>query len=130
MVNKVQLLGRIGKDIEVKSFNDGNKIASFTLATTEKYKDKQGAIVENTDWHNCVVKFTKQAEVAEKYLKKGDLLFIEGKIKYRNYDDKDGNKKYITEIVVERFNMLGGKKDNSEAVSQSNDSETNDGLPF
>jgi len=106
MVNKVQLIGRLGKDPEIRTFEGNNKIANFTLATNERYKDKTGNMVDVTDWHNVVVRFTKQAEIAEKYLKKGMLVYIEGKLKNRSWDDKDGNKKYITEVVVDSFNML------------------------
>jgi single-strand DNA-binding protein len=106
MVNKVQLIGRLGKDPEIRTFEGNNKIANFTLATNERYKDKTGNMVDVTDWHNVVVRFTKQAEIAEKYLKKGMLVYIEGKLKNHSWDDKDGNKKYITEVVVDSFNML------------------------
>ena len=106
MVNKVQLIGRLGKDPEIRTFEGNNKIANFTLATNERYKDKTGNMIDVTDWHNVVVRFTKQAEIAEKYLKKGMLVYIEGKLKNRSWDDKDGNKKYITEVVVDSFNML------------------------
>ena len=106
MVNRVQLIGRVGKDPEIRTFEGNNKIANFTLATNEKYKDKTGNTVDVTDWHNLVIRFTKQAEIAEKYLKKGMLVYVEGKLKNRSWDDKDGNKKYITEVVVDSFNML------------------------
>ncbi len=106
MVNKVQLIGRLGKDPEIRTFEGNNKIANFTLATNERYKDKTGNMIDVTDWHNVVVRFTKQAEIAEKYLKKGMLVYIEGKLKNHSWDDKDGNKKYITEVVVDSFNML------------------------
>jgi single-strand DNA-binding protein len=111
MVNKVFLIGRLGKDPVIKHFENGGAIAEFTLATDDSYKDKQGNKVEQTDWHNIKITFPKLAEVAEKYLKKGSLVHIEGKIKTRSYDDKDGNKRYITEVVVEGFKMLDGKKD-------------------
>ncbi len=119
MVNKVQLIGRLGKDPEIRTFEGNNKIANFTLATNERYKDKTGNMIDVTDWHNVVVRFTKQAEIAEKYLKKGMLVYIEGKLKNRSWDDKDGNKKYITEVVVDSFNMLERKDDNGNATSSN-----------
>ncbi|HRG87904.1 MAG TPA: single-stranded DNA-binding protein [Chitinophagales bacterium] len=113
MVNKVFLIGRLGKDPVVKHFSNDNAIAEFTLATDDSYKDKQGNKVEQTDWHNIKIPTRKLAEVAEKYLRKGSLIHVEGKIKTRSYDDKDGNKRYITEIVADTFKMLDSKKDNA-----------------
>ena len=110
MVNKVTLLGRLGKDPVLKHFSENNVIAEFSLATTENYKDKEGKWVEVTDWHNIKLPFKWMAESAEKYLKKGSLVYIEGKIKTRSYDDKDGNKKYITEIVAENLRRLDKKE--------------------
>ena len=144
MVNKVFLIGRLGKDPVIKHFENGGAIAEFTLATDDSYKDRQGNKVEQTDWHNIKITFPKLAEVAEKYLKKGSLVHIEGKIKTRSYDDKDGNKRYITEVVVEGFKMLDGKKDgntgggsySSPAASSGNEetpattSAADDDLPF
>ena len=140
MVNKIFLLGRMGKDPVVKNFDNGGKIAEFTVATDDSYKDKQGDKVEQTDWHNVKVS-GKLADVAEKYLKKGSLIHVEGKVKTRSYDDKDGNKRYVTEVVCESFKMLGDKKDsgNSDytAPATKKDEEFNgnkqgadDDLPF
>lgn len=120
MINKVFLIGRLGKDPVVKHFQNDTAIAEFTLATDDSYKDKQGNKVEQTDWHNIKIPFKRQAEIAEKYLKKGSLVHIEGKIKTRSYDDKDGNKRYITEVVVENFRMLDGKKDGGSYTQSSN----------
>lgn len=109
MVNKVILLGRLGKDPEIVDFAEGVKKAAFSLATNEVYYDKKTSEKkEITDWHN-VVMWRRQAEVAEKYLNKGDLVYIEGKVRSRSYEDKEGVTKYITEIVVDSFQMLGGK---------------------
>jgi single-strand DNA-binding protein len=145
MVNKVFLIGRLGKDPVIKHFDNGGAIAEFTLATDDTYKDRQGNKVEQTDWHNIKITFPKLAEVAEKYLKKGSLVHIEGKIKTRSYDDKDGNKRYITEVVVEGFKMLDSKKDSNSgggnyssspstsSVSEqapANTSVADDDLPF
>jgi len=133
MVNKVFLIGRLGKDPVVKHFDNGGAIAEFTVATDDSYKDKQGNKVEQTDWHNVKIQFPRLAEVAEKYLKKGSLVHIEGKLKTRSYDDKDGNKRYITEVVVEGFKMLDGKKDSAGGgggnYSSSNTSSSNQEAP-
>jgi single-strand DNA-binding protein len=110
MVNKVFLIGRLGKDPVIKHFSNDNAIAEFTLATSESYKNKEGQVVDVTDWHNIKIPFKRQAEIAEKYLKKGSQLFVEGKIRTRSYDDKDGSKRYITEIICEQFRMLDGKR--------------------
>ena len=106
-VNSVHLLGRVGKDVEVKDVN-GTKCAIFTLATTEKYKDRNGEYQENTQWHN-IVAWRQTADICEKFVKKGDQLFLIGKLTYRSWDGPSGEKKHITEIVVERVELLGSK---------------------
>ena len=111
-VNKVILLGNLGRDPEITTFENGVKKASFPLATTESYKNKEGQKVEQTEWHNIVM-WRGLAEVAHNYLTKGSQVFIEGKIRTRTYDDKDGNKRYITEILTDNMTMLGGKRDAS-----------------
>src|SRR6056297_2812825 len=125
-VNKVILIGNVGKDPEVKHLDNGMVITKFTLATSETYT-KENEKVTTTEWHNIVL-FKGQAEVAEKYVKKGDPLFIEGRIRTRSWDDKDGNKRYITEIIGTSMQMLGGgtKSDNS-SVSQSNEVAESEG---
>ena len=102
-LNKVILIGRIGKDPETYSFEDGTKKISFSLATTESYRDRNsGDWVDQTEWHNIVgYRF-----LAEKNFAKGDLVYIEGKIKTRKYNDRDGNERYITEILAEKINIL------------------------
>jgi len=127
MVNKVFLIGRLGKDPVIKHFDNGGAIAEFTIATDDSYKDKQGNKVEQTDWHNVKILSTKLAEVAEKYLKKGSLLHVEGKIKTRSYDDKDGNKRYVTEVIVETFKMLDSKKDSGGGGNYSSSSNSSAG---
>ena len=107
-VNKVILVGNLGKDPEVKKFDSGIKNASFSLATTEKFKNKAGEMVSNTEWHNIVVWGTL-SDVAEKYLKKGSQIYLEGKIKTSSWDDKSGAKRYKTEIYADNFTMLGVK---------------------
>lgn len=107
-VNKVILLGNVGKDPEVRYLENNVAVCNFTLATSETYKNKSGEKVTTTEWHNIVL-WRGLAEVAEKYVKKGTQLFIEGRIRSRSYDDKDGNKRYITEIYGDTMQMLGGK---------------------
>lgn len=124
-VNKVILLGRVGKDPEIKDVN-GKKVASFSLATSEKYKDKSGEVKESTEWTNIVI-WDKLAEVVEKYVKKGDMLYVEGKLKTRSWDS-DGVKKYATDVVVNTMQMIGSKQGQS-----SQDAEPAfgvDNLPF
>lgn len=106
MVNKVTLVGRVGKDPEVRATQGGGKVANFTLATTEKHKDR-----EETEWHNIVI-WNNLAEVAEKYVKKGALLYIEGKIKYEKYKAQDGSERSTTRIYASSMQMLGSKSDN------------------
>jgi single-strand DNA-binding protein len=147
MINKVILIGRLGKDPVIKHFPNDNAIAEFPLATTESYKDKEGNWKELTDWHNIKLPNKYMAERAEKNLKKGSQIFLEGKIRNRSYDDKDGNKRYITEIVVETFRMLDRKQDTQspsnestysdsasnssyEAPTNSSNAATDDDLPF
>jgi single-strand DNA-binding protein len=111
MINKVILIGRLGKDPVVKHFQNDGAIAEFPLATTEAYKDKEGNWKEVTDWHNIKMPNKYMAERAEKNLKKGSQIFLEGKIRNRSYDDKDGNKRYTTDIKVDVLKMLGSKGD-------------------
>nr|NQU92062.1 single-stranded DNA-binding protein [Bacteroidota bacterium] len=106
--NSVHLIGNLGMDPEVKEVNNGSKMARFSLATSETYKNLVGEKVTETQWHNLII-WGGLAEVAEKYLKKGKQIAVEGKINNRIYDDKEGNRKYITEIVVNDLVMLGGK---------------------
>ncbi len=108
-VNKVILVGNLGKDPEVRHLETGVSVASFPIATTETYKDKNtGERISNTDWHNIVV-WRGLAGVAEKYLKKGSLVYVEGKLKTRSWQDKEGNTRYTTEVVADNMTMLGGK---------------------
>jgi single-strand DNA-binding protein len=107
MVNKVILVGNLGRDPEVRSLPSGQPVASFSVATSRRYKDRDGQRQEQTEWHN-VVCFGKQAEIAGQYLTKGKQVFIEGRIQTRSWDDKNsGEKKYKTEIICENFQMLG-----------------------
>jgi single-strand DNA-binding protein len=107
--NSVRLIGRLGKQPEVRTFDSGNKMATFSLATTEKYNNAKGERVEETQWHN-IVAWGKKAELAEKYLNKGEEVALEGKIITRSYD-KNGEKRYITEVVVNDMLFVGSKRD-------------------
>ncbi len=109
-VNKVILVGHLGKDPEVRHLEGGATVVNFTLATSETYT-KDGHKVEQTEWHN-VVMWRGLADIAAKFLQKGKLVYIEGKLRTRSFEDRDGNKKYVTEIVADNFNMLGRKSDN------------------
>jgi len=107
-VNKVLLLGNVGKDPEIRSTAGGMTIATFSLATADRQKDQQGNWQDKTEWHNLVA-FGRTAEIVRDYVKKGTQLFIEGKIQTRSWDDKDsGQKKYRTEILVNEMSLLGG----------------------
>ena len=107
--NKVQLIGNLGDNPKITTFESGKKIANFTIATNETYKNANGEKVTDTQWHNLVA-WNKTAEIIEKYLVKGNEVAIEGKLTSRSYDDKDGTKKYITEVVVNEILMLGKNK--------------------
>lgn len=110
MINRVHLIGNTGKDPEVRTLQSGKKVASFSLATSETWKDHSGEKQTETQWHN-IKAWGNLAEVAEKYICKGQLLYVEGKVTYSSYDDKDGNKRYITEIIASNLQMLGKKGD-------------------
>ena len=111
-VNKAILIGNLGKDPELRYTPSGQAVASFSIATTRKWRDNEGQMQEQTDWHNIVV-WGKQAENANEYLRKGSPVYIEGRIQNRSYDDKDGNKRYISEVVALTVQYLGGKSDQS-----------------
>lgn len=116
MINKVILVGRVGKDPEVRHLDNNSVVASFTLATNESYKNKSGEKVTNTEWHNIVV-WRSLAEIAGKYIKKGTMLYVEGKIRTRAWNDKDGNKRYTTEIEADNFQMLSSRGDEGNSSS-------------
>ena len=125
-LNKVQLIGNVGKDPELKYTPSGVAVASFSMATTEKWKDNDGNPQEKTEWHNLVA-WRKLAEIVGEYVKKGKPLYVEGKIQTRSYE-KDGVKRYSTEIVADEIIMLGsGEQRKPEATA---DAPKDDGLPF
>jgi len=106
MKNKVQLIGHVGQEPEIKTFEGGKKLANITIATNDYYINDKGDKVEQTEWHK-VTAWGKIAEIIEKYVTKGKEIAIEGKLTHRSYDDKDGNKRYITEVVVNDILLLG-----------------------
>lgn len=106
--NKVQLIGNLGQNPEIKTLDGGKKLAKFSIATNEAYRNANGEKVIETQWHNLVA-FGKLAEIIEKYITKGSEVAVEGKLTYRTYNDKDGVKKYFTEIQVNELLMLGEK---------------------
>ncbi|HEX7367355.1 MAG TPA: single-stranded DNA-binding protein [Pelobium sp.] len=123
-INKVILVGHLGKDPEVRHLDGNVSVASFPLATSESY-NKDGKRIEQTEWHNIVM-WRGLADVAAKYLQKGKLVYIEGKLRTRSFEDKEGHKKYSTEIVAENFTLLGRKTDfegnNNQNTAQANSS--------
>ncbi len=106
MKNKVQLIGNVGNEPEVKTFGEGKKVANITIATNDYYINDKGEKVEQTEWHR-VTAWGKVAEIIEKYVSKGKEIAIEGKLTHRSYDDKEGNKRYITEVVANDILLLG-----------------------
>lgn len=137
-LNKVMLIGRLGKDPEVKFTSSGTAVCNFSLATSETFKDKSGEKQEKTEWHNVQL-WQKLAEIAGEYLTKGSLVYIEGRLQTRKWQDKDGNDRYTTEIVGERMQMLGSKSDSgrsdcaasgSQSTASKNSSMPDDDIPF
>lgn len=112
-LNKVTLIGNLGKDPELQMLEGNVSVAKFSLATTESFKDKNGQTHTQTDWHTVVL-WRSLAELAAKYLQKGSLVYIEGKLKTRSYDDKDGNRRYVSEVIAEQIIMLDKRTDPDE----------------
>ena len=137
MVNKVTLIGRLGKDPEIRTLETGTNIAKLSLATDESYKDKSGEWQTITEWHN-VIMWRDMAERAEKMLKKGYLVYVEGKLTNRSWEDENGNKKYITEVRANTFRLLrsemNGDKKNGQVskpkAAAKQAADTSDDLPF
>ncbi len=139
-VNKVILLGNLGKDPEVRNLESGAKVATFSLATNRSYKAQDGKRVEETEWHNIVL-WGALADLAEKFLAKGRQVYIEGRIRTRQWDDKEGIKRYTTEIVGENMTFVGGRdqrdeppppsdQDFSQSSGSSTEKDEGDDLPF
>ncbi len=127
-VNKVMLVGNVGKDPEIRYLEGGAAVCKFSLATSEVYKNRNGEKVTTTEWHNIVL-WRGLAEIAEKYVKKGMQLYIEGRIKTRSYNDKDGNTKYITEIVGDNMQMLGKRSDDTQSASDDSAYRRDENVP-
>lgn len=135
-LNKVMLIGNVGKDPEIRYLDGGGqnnpnaKVANFTLATSERYRDRNGNPQERTEWHN-IVAWRNSADIAEKYVKKGTQLYIEGKLRTRDWTDQSGNKRYTTEVYVDSMQLLGRKSDNPGASEggQQYGSQTQYGRP-
>ena len=119
-LNKAMLIGNVGRDPEVRYLdgNNGAKVATFTLATTERYRDRNGETRENTEWHN-IVAWRNTADVVERFVRKGTQVYIEGRIRTRSWDDQTGNKRYTTEIIADTLQLLGRKTDNPAAQGGS-----------
>ncbi len=126
--NKVILVGNVGKDPEIRRFENNVK-ASFSLATSETYTPKGGDKVTQTEWHN-IVAWRRLAELSENYIRKGSQILVEGKLRYRSYDDKDGNKRYIVEVEAEVIQLLGRKADSGSQTYQSNQTMQNSGTGY
>jgi single-strand DNA-binding protein len=121
-VNKVILLGNVGKDPEIRSTPGGTMVANFTLATSDRQKDAQGNWQDRTEWHNLVA-FTRTAEIIRDYVKKGSKLYVEGKIQTRSWDDKEsGQKRYRTEIIVNDLSLLSGREEGGSSSGYSRQS--------
>ncbi len=122
MINKVILVGNLGKDPEVRRLESGTAVAKFPIATNENYKDKNGEWQKNTEWHD-IVAWRYHAEMAERDLKKGKLVYVEGKLTHRKYQDKDGNDRYITEIVANVLKLLERREGGSSFTTNNFPSE-------
>ena len=130
-VNKVVLVGHLGGDPETRFMPSGAAVTNFNMATNESWKDTNGELQDKTEWHRCVM-FGKSAELAGELLKKGQLVYMEGKLQTRNWEDKDGIKRYTTEVVCDMFTMLGRKMDtdSSQEATPTSNSEEEDDLHF
>ncbi len=134
-VNKAILIGNLGADPELRYTPGGQAVANFSMATTEKFKNKEGEQQERTEWHNIVC-WRRTAEIANEYLKKGSPVYIEGRIQYRSYEDKDGIKRYRTDIIAQRLQLLGGRGQAERPAPQPSETpepqvpSDDDDLPF
>lgn len=139
-INKVIILGNVGKDPEVKTFGSGSSVCKLAIATSESWKDKQtGENKEQTEWHNVSL-FNKLAEIGGKYLTKGSQVYVEGKLRTRKWQDKNGNDRYTTEIIASDMQMIGGKSSGNSAPKQKSvefkdgkverDPDFDDDIPF
>lgn len=129
-LNKVMIIGRLGKDPETRYTQSGDAVTNFNVATSEKWKDKSGDEQERTEWHRCTA-WRRTAEIAAEYLRKGSQVFIQGKLQTRKWEDKDGNDRYTTEIIVDNFGGLimlagGGKGGSGGGSRRRNDDDDDD----
>lgn len=130
MLNKIQIIGRLGQDPETRSTQNNTTVTNLSVATSERYKNKQGEQVENTEWHR-VTAWDRLGEICRDYLKKGSLVYIEGKVQTRDYEDKDGVKRYVTEIIAREMKMLDSKGEAEKAKPEPIvDEDGGDDLPF
>ncbi|MFQ6607250.1 MAG: single-stranded DNA-binding protein [Fidelibacterota bacterium] len=127
-VNKAILIGHLGNDPESRYLPSGDAVLNISIATNEGWRDKDGEQKDRTEWHRCVI-FGKQAETAAKLLSKGQLIYLDGRLRTRSWEDKDGIKRYQTEVVVSNFTMLGGKSKSSGETPSVSEGEDDD-LPF
>ncbi|MFM7544430.1 MAG: single-stranded DNA-binding protein [Ignavibacteria bacterium] len=128
-LNKVQLIGHVGKDPEYTFTSGGTAVATFRLATSESWKDKNGALQESTDWHTIVVwnsQYRNLADIVHKMVHKGSRIYVEGKLKYRTYESRDGSKRTVTEIIADSIILLDTKPANSESGTQTIPEEHNE----
>lgn len=131
-VNKVIVLGNLGKDPELRHLPNGDAVCNFSLATTESWKDKDGNKQDKTEWHNVVI-FRKLAEIAGEYLKKGRPVYIEGRLQTRKWQDKEGKDRYTTEIVADQMQMLGSREEAKEVAktpASANFDDMESDIPF
>lgn len=122
-LNRVTLIGHLGRDPETKSMPSGDAVANFSIATSEEWKDKQGEKQSRTEWHNCV-SFGKLADIIGEYLRKGSQVYIEGSLRTRKWQDKEGKDRYTTEILCREMQMLGGKREGGDRSSNASSSQT------
>ncbi len=125
-VNKVILLGNLGKDPEIRTLESGTKLARISVATNDYFKNKSGETIERTEWHNVIL-WRQRAELAEKFLQKGNQVYIEGRLQTRQWDDKDGNRRYTTEIIADVINLVGSRP--SGGGPDSKQAPGNDNIP-
>lgn len=128
-LNKVLLIGHLGGDPESRFTTSGSAVTNFNLATNESWKSNEGETKEKTEWHRVVL-FGKMAETAAEYMKKGQLVFVEGRLQTRSWEDKDNVKKYTTEVLCDSFTMLGRKSDDTGGSSSTQSTDQDDDLPF
>lgn len=128
-LNKVMLIGRLGKDPEVRYMPNGEAVCNVSLATSENWKDKAGEKQEKTEWHNLTF-FRRLAEIAGEYLKKGSQVYVEGKLQTRKWEDKEGVTRYTTEVLVNELHMLGKREEETQKPEKSSMEEMPDDIPF